>query len=189
MKRVGLSATLLLAACNSGPNVTAQNASTAEVAAKVAEAQAAGQFIAPGRWEATMTINEVSIPNMPPAMAEKMKGAMGEPQTSVSCLTAEDVKQPKEGFFGGESSKSCRYESFTMAGGKIASVMKCAGEGMSRTMTMDGTYSADRYQMTVASTGTAAANNPMGAMRMKMSMDAKRTGACTGKEDQEGMGR
>jgi Protein of unknown function (DUF3617) len=189
MKRVVLCAGLVLAACNSDPSVTAQNASTGEVAAKVAEAQASGGFISPGRWEATMTIDNVSIPDMPPAIAEKMKSAMGKKQTMISCLTPEEAKQPKEGFFGGEGSKACRYESFTMANGKIASVMKCAGEGMSRTMTMNGTYSADSYRMTVASTGTAGANNPVGAMSMKMSMDARRTGACTGKEDEERMGR
>jgi len=189
MIRVVLGSALLLTACNWGPSVTAQNASTGEVAAKVAEAQASGGFISPGRWEATMTVEHVNVPNMPPEIAEKMKSAMGQQQTMVSCLTAEDVKQPKEGFFGGEGSKACRYESFSMANGKIASVMKCAGAGMSRTMTMDGTYSADSYRMTVASTGTANANNPVGAMTMKMTMDAKRTGACTGKEGEERMGR
>lgn len=183
MNRLILLAPVLLAACNSGPAVTAQNASVGEVAEQVAKAQAGGQFIAPGRWEATMTIEKLEIPGMPPEMAKKMESHMGKGRVIVSCLTPEEVKKPKEGFFGGQEG-NCRYDRFTMADGKIDGEMKCSGDGANRTMTMTGTYSPDTYTMSVSSTGQGTADNPMGAMSMKMTMAAKRTGACTGKEDQ-----
>ena len=51
--------TMLLAACNKGPEVHEENASVAEVANKVAEAGGASQFVRPGRWESTVTIEEI----------------------------------------------------------------------------------------------------------------------------------
>ena len=68
-----------------------------------------------------------------------------------------------------------------MSGGKIDAAMKCGIDGATRTMTMQGTYSPDHYHMTMAATGSGP--GPAGGMSMKMEMDAKRTGACTGKEN------
>ncbi len=177
-----------LAACNSGPSVSATNASGAEVAAKMKAAGVAGTMVSPGRWEATMTINSMSAPNMPPQFAAEMKKHMGQARTFVSCLTPEEAKAPKEDFFGGMD-KSCRYEHFTMGGGTIDAVSKCSAAGGTRTMTMKGTYSADAYRMTIASSAEGAKGGPMAGMAMNMTMDAKRAGACTGKEEQEMMER
>lgn len=47
MKRLCLMIPFALAACNSSPTVTATNASASDVAAKVAAAQAGGQFVSP----------------------------------------------------------------------------------------------------------------------------------------------
>ena len=182
MKRLILLAPIALAACNSGgPTVTATNASAGEVAAKVEAATAGQSFVSPGHWDGTMTISEMSLPGMPAQMAEKMKTSMAKAKTFASCLTPEEAKQPKGRFFGGQSDQ-CRYDHFTMAGGAIDSVMKCNIGGMERTMTMKGNYSPDSYKMTVVSAGTATAANPMSGMTMTMTMEAKRTGECTGKE-------
>lgn len=182
MKRLTLMLPALLAACHSQPTVTAQNASAAEVAAKLDAAGGSDAFVNPGHWKMTMTINDMTIPNMPPAMAQKMKGAMANARTFESCLTPEEAKKPKEGFFAG-SNNQCRYEHFTMGGGKIDAAMQCNEQMGSRTMKMTGTYGGDAYHMTIASTGSGAANNPAAGMSMTMTMDAKRTGECTGKED------
>ncbi len=174
-----LGALIVLAACSSQPTVTARNASVADVSNKVEAAVAGGQFISPGRWEAKMTIAEMTIPGMPPSMAAKMQGHMGAGRTFVSCLTPEEVRAPKGKFFGAVD-KTCRYDRFTMSGGKIDSVMTCTTRGTTRTMTMAGTYAPDSYTMAMTSTGTGTGPE---AMSMKMSMVGKRTGACTGKED------
>ena len=179
MNRLLPLAALTLAACSSQPTVTAHNASVAEVSNEVEAAVAGGQFISPGRWEAKMTISDMTMPGLPPGMAEKMRGRLGQARTIVSCLTPEEVRAPKGKFFGAMD-KSCKYDRFTMAGGKIDSVMTCTTGGMTRTMTMAGTYSPDSYTMAMSSTGTGTGPE---AMSMKMSMAGKRTGACTGKED------
>ena len=47
---------------------------------------------------------------------------------------------------------------------------------------MDGSYSPDAYRMDMASKAEGA--GPMGAMTMKMTVDAKRVGACRGSKDE-----
>jgi len=171
---------LALAACSSPPSVTANNASVEEVSNKVDAAVSGGQFVSPGRWETKVTITDISVPEMPPQVAEQMKAHMSKGQTHASCLTPEEAKRPKGDFFGAQ--KDCRYEHFTMAGGTIDARMICAKGGQTQTMTMTGTYGPDNYRMAMTADGTGT-KGPMGAMSMKMVIDARRTGACTGKEE------
>lgn len=171
-----LSLTLAAAACNSGPTVTAENASVEEVSNKVAAAQGAGSFISPGHWDGKVTITNLDMPGMdkmPPEMAKAMKDKMMKGQEFASCVTEADVKSPKAGMFGGD--KSCRYDHFTMAGGTIDAKMTCEAAGQKRDMTIRGNYSPDSYHTEVTSTGGQAGT-------MAMTIDAKRAGACTGKE-------
>jgi hypothetical protein len=175
-------ALLALAACSKGPTVSATNASGEEVAAKVKASGMDAPFVSPGHWQTTMTIRDMSIPGMSPQMAQQMKAHMGQGKTFESCLTPEQAKKPKEDFFA-KGNGDCRYDRFSMGDGKIDAVMQCKGEGGQRTMTMNGTYSPEAYHMAVASTGSGAAGNPMANMSMKMEMDAKRMGECTGKEN------
>jgi Protein of unknown function (DUF3617) len=169
-----------LAACNTSPTVTATNASAEDVAAKMKASGMDAQFVSPGQWRTTMTIAEMKIPGMSAEMAESMKGHMGAAKSFESCLTKEEASKPKEDFFA-KGNGDCRYDRFTMGNGKIDAVMQCKAQGATRTMTMNGTYGPDAYRMTIASTGTADSANPVAGMSMKMEMDAKRTGECTGK--------
>ena len=90
-------------------------------------------MIEPGLWQSKVTVEEMSIPGLPPEYAEKMKQTMAEHRNEASshCVTAADVKKPKEDFFGAD--KSCRYEHFTMGGGKIDIAMVCKQEGSTQT--------------------------------------------------------
>jgi hypothetical protein len=182
MKRFLLIAPLALSACNSQPSVSATNASAAEVAAKVDAAGGSGAFISPGHWQMTMTMKKMDIPGMPPQMAERMKAVMGKPKMHESCVTPEQVKKPSEDFFGGKENGDCRYDKFSMGGGKIDMVMQCKRDGATRLMTMNGTYSPNSYHMSIDSKGEAGGANAMAGMVMQMEMDATRTGDCTGKE-------
>ena len=170
---------LALAACSKGPEVHEENASATEVANKVADAGGVTSFVRPGRWESKVTIEEMKIPGLPGDAANQMPNFEGRVQTSVNCLSEEDVKRPKEDFFTGDN-KNCRYDRFTMANGKIDAVMKCTDQGATNTMTMQGSYSPTTYNMTMSMQGggTGAAG-----MSMKMRVDAKHAGQCTGKED------
>lgn len=176
-----LVSTLALAACDSSPKVEATDASGAEVAKKVRESGVTDEFISPGQWQVAMKINEMTMPGMPPEAAQRMKGMIGEGHTSTQCLTPEDVKAPKEDMFSG-GDENCKYDKFSMGGGKIDIVMSCGGD-QRRKMQMNGTYSADEYHMKVASQGEGKSGP--GAMTMQMEMAAKRIGDCTAEQLKE----
>lgn len=181
MKRSILLLPSLLAACHSSPSITADNASVGEVATKVAAATAGGALMAPGHWDGTVTIDDMQVPGMTPDMAKVMKAHLGGARPISSCLTPEQAKQPKGSFFGGQDNQACRYDHFSMSGGKIDAVMTCVAQGVTQTMTMTGSYSPDAYHMQMTSAGKGP--SPEANVSMKMTLDAKRTGACTGKED------
>jgi hypothetical protein len=88
------------------------------------------------------------------------------------------VKQPKGKFFGGND--NCRYDHFTMSGGKIDAAMRCTESGRSQIMQMSGTYSPDAYSMQMSSRSEGGPADE--AVSMQMKVDAKRIGQCTGKE-------
>lgn len=175
---------LPLAACDRGPSVTATNATPAEVQEQVEAAGGEGAvMVNPGRWEGRMTVHEIDIPNMPAAAREQMKAQMGAAQGFVSCVTEEDVRNRKAFFTGDADDKSCRYDHFTMAGGTVSARLRCdRGEAGRMAMTMNGTYSPDSYRMDMDS--TAEGGSPMGAMAMKMSVEARRVGQCKGTPDE-----
>lgn len=171
-----IAAALPLAACGAEPDVDVRNASVGEVANEVAGASK-DSFVRPGKWRSTMTFEEISAPNMPPQMAEQMKRSMATGQTSESCLTPQDVKRPKEDFFTG-AEKSCRYDHFTMGGGKIDAKMRCSHGDTSQVMEMSGTYSPDEYNMRMTTRMTGMPG-PAGEMTMRMRIEAERIGECT----------
>jgi len=165
-------------ACNKGPQVNEKDASVAEVAQKVRQSAGDQAFVRPGLWESKVTIEKFDVPGMPPEMAQRMKTMMAENQEHgfQTCLTAEDVKRPKEDFFAGKNNQ-CRYEHFTMGGGKIDAAMHCGGkDGGTQVMQMAGTYSPDSYQMQTAMKLNGA--GAQGGMNMSMRVEAQRVGEC-----------
>lgn len=189
MMRTGvmIMALAALTACNRDPQVDARNASVAEVAEKVRKSGAGESFVRPGLWESKVMIEQLDMPGMPPEMTSRMKAMMAEKQAQgfKTCLTPDDVKKPKEDFFAGQN-KGCRYDRFTMGNGKIDAVMRCGGEQATQVMQMAGTYSPDSYQMQMSNKIEAAAKGAEGSMAMRMRIDSRRIGECTGKESEAG---
>lgn len=181
---IALAALLPLAACNQSPTVSATNATQGEVQEKVAAAigkEAA--MVQPGRWEGSMTMHELDLPSMPASVKAQMKARMSAARPFVSCLTEEDVKQQKAFFTGDANDKSCKYDHFSLAGGKIDAAMNCDhGDSGKMVMTMTGQYAPDSYQMDMST--KAEGSGPMAGMTMKMTVTAKRVGACTGAKDE-----
>lgn len=175
------------AACNRDPQVDVKNASVAEVADKVRKSGAGESFVRPGLWESKITVEQLDMPGMPPEMAGRMKQMMAQnqPKASKNCLTPEDVKKPKEDFFAGKN-KGCRYDRFTMGGGKIDAVMRCGDEQATQVMEMTGTYSPNSYQMRMSNKVEAAAKGAEGSMAMRMRVDARRVGECSAKDSEAG---
>ena len=178
-----VAALLPLAACNREPDVDLKNASVEEVANEVRASGAAQDFIRPGKWQTKVVVEDVDIPGMPAATKAQMKDMFAQRQnvTVDHCVTPEEAKKPDGSLFNGKDNGNCRYEHFTMSGGKIDAVMRCTGEGQGRmTMKMTGTYtpesSSTRSEMQIASGGN------QGSMTIKARSETRRVGACDGKE-------
>ncbi len=180
---VFLAAACALAAvgCNRSPTVNAKNATPAEVAKKMQESGADQSMVSAGLWQSKVTIEKLDMPGMPPEMASRMKTMMAQNQAHdfQTCLTAEDVKKPKEDFFAGKNNE-CRYDHFTMGGGKIDAEMHCGRESGASTMRLAGTYSPDSYQMLMATEAEADEESGQG-MHMQMRVEARRIGECSAK--------
>lgn len=167
-----------VAACGSEPAVDETNASVEEVSERVREASRNDGLVRPGKWVSTVSIEQMDMPGMPPQAAEQMKRMVERTHKTESCLTPEEVKQPKGDFFGG--GENCRYDHFRMRGGKIDAAMRCSQEGVTQVMEMSGSYSPDSYQMRMKS---KTAGGPAGeGMAMQMRVEAERVGECTGEE-------
>ena len=174
---VGIAA---LAACSRSPEIDARNASVEEVAEKVRDAGNANLF-KPGKWQTRVTVKDMTIPGMPPSMQAQMKEVLAQRQNVVSesCLTAEEAGRPGGEFFTGKESGNCRYDRFTMSGGKVDAVMRCqSGQSGSMVMTLDGTYTPTESTANV----DMEVSGPDGAMKIRAVTENRRIGDCTGKE-------
>jgi len=171
-----------LAACNKSPEVHEKNASVEQVANAVAASGVANDlYLEAGEWKVTSTLEEMSIPGLPPEAQKEMKQAMGQRGNAEYqyCLTPKQAKKPGGKFFNRQADKNCKYDHFTMGKGKIDAVMRCAAPAGSMTMTIAGTYSADSYSTHVA----MDLGGRDGAMKMKMRSEAKRIGECTPEDE------
>jgi hypothetical protein len=178
-----IASVLCLTACNKGPDINVKNASVGEVAQKVREASAGGSFVSPGKWQTSVSVLDIDMPGMPPQMQRQMKQSMASMKEHrfESCLTEADVKRPKEDFFAGKNNE-CRYDHFTMSGGKIDAAMRCDGKPSgAMTMTINGTYSRDSWEATTA----MEMSGPEGAMKMRSKSESHRVGECTAAELKE----
>jgi hypothetical protein len=177
-----LTCTAILASCNKGPDINVKNASVGEVAQQVREAAADQSFVEPGKWHSDVTVLDIDVPGLPPQMAQQMKQTMGKMQEHGfdSCLTEADVKRPKEDFFAGDR-HNCRYDHFTMSGGKIDAALKCSGRASeTMAMTINGSYSRDAYDATMAMDVTGGPGGQ--GMKMRSRSVAHRVGQCTAEE-------
>jgi hypothetical protein len=178
-----IAAALPLAACDNSKKVDLHNATGNQVAQAVTKSGVMNgdTMVEPGLWRSKVSVLEMNIPGIPPAYQAKMKQSMVESrnQASSHCITAEDVKKPKEDFFGAD--KSCKYAHFTMGGGKIDIQMVCNEEGTTQTTNMAGTYTPTSYSMDMSSSGSGGGEAK--GMSMKMHVDSQRVGECTGKDD------
>ena len=127
----------------------------------------------------------MNIPGLPAQYAAKMKQRMAERRDEASshCVKPEDVKKPKEDFFGAD--KSCHYDHFAMGGGKIDIQMVCK-EGPTQTTNIAAPTPQPVTRWTCRCSGGGGEQN---GMSMKMHVDAQRVGQCTGKENRTAVER
>lgn len=167
-----------LGAGNREPKVDAKNATPEEVAAKVAASGVDKVMMRPGLWQSKVTIGEVNVPGAPPEMSAAMSGRTSEERTY--CLSEAEAKKPGENFFAGNKNE-CRYDHFTMDGGKIDAAMRCTHEQMTQLVNFKGTYTPEAYQMAM-DTKVEGGPREMAGMSMSMKVDSKRVGECSAKQ-------
>lgn len=172
---VPLAAALALVACKQD-SVVAKDESAEAVAEKVARSDIR---MKPGRWEASMKMEKMEMPNLPPAARAMMDKQIGVTQTQASCLTPEQAERPAADFFQAGAS-GCKYDDFVMAGGKLDAAMVCAERGAEVKIAMTGTYSETSYALTMNMEGEAQPGMPMST---QMTVAARHVGDCTGSEE------
>lgn len=168
-------ATFALGGCKKN-SVEVKNASPEAVASKVAASSIKPR---PGQWQSTVKIDKMDIAGIPPEAKAMMQQRLGQAHTATSCLTAAQADKPDASFFQ-QANKDCTYDHFSMESGKIDAKMTCKRGGASQTMTMNGSYSTETYNLTVNTQGEAQPGMPM---TMAMTVASKRVGDCTGKEN------
>ncbi|MEO8618321.1 MAG: DUF3617 domain-containing protein [Sphingomicrobium sp.] len=171
-------ATAALAACNKAPEVELTNASPQEVANKMKESGVASEMRQPGLWATTIELVDFQAPGMPPEMLSRMRTQMGSGQKQERCVTKEEVE--KLDAFIGQNNANCVFEKYKVSAGQIDGKATCKPGGMTQTMTMKGTYSKTKSDMTMTSELTGAPP-PMGNAKTIMNVKSERVGDCDAK--------
>jgi hypothetical protein len=148
---------LALAACGKsapagGNGATAANGNGAAAASSVSSSSVSSSSgvktvalqIQPGEWEVTEETLNASGTGPTAAYLSRMKGHV---RTSRECITPEEASKPVA--FSQNHDDQCDYSHFTFGGGTIKGTISCNDKGGngSVTMTMDGHYSAQAYDM------------------------------------------
>ncbi len=173
-------AALGLAACNKGPSVDLRNATPAEVAKAMKDSGANRALIRPGKWASTVTIAAMDTSQLPPELAAKVNAQVGKPRTIEACLTPHQVDNADQMI--GPAAAGCRYDRYTMGGGRIDGHMTCIGPAGRQEMTVDGTYGKDQYSMTVANKSSGPGGAPsLSGLSSTMKVSSHRLGDCDAK--------
>ncbi|KEO92008.1 hypothetical protein EH31_04875 [Erythrobacter longus] len=177
-----LASAFALAACGGAPDADADGDGT--ISQKEAEAVLANSdlTIKPGEWENTVEFVDIEFDaSQLPAEARGMIGPMidamrGQKNTTKSCVTEEQAKEPAAEMFSGSDAADCEYEKFEFAGGSIDMAMSCTDPTSGTAKIINkGTYDEDSYAMAM---DISMEGSEMGAMKIKAKSEGKRLGEC-----------
>ena len=173
-----LAGVFALAGC--GGHQAGGNEAAGGASAPAAGAAVSSVKMTPGEWETSVELIDMTIPDMPPALRDKMMQSMRGPKVvGKQCVTQADVDKPNGGLFSGSKGR-CDYKNFSMSAGTIKAEMTCQGGPNDGTMamTMDGTYGPTQFSLL----NDAKALDGQGGetMHMKAKVTGKRLGDCQG---------
>jgi len=171
---VVLAGALALGGCKKS-GVDVKNASPGEVVKQMANSDLKPM---PGRWESTMKMEAMDMPDMPPEAKAMMQKSAGIERHMATCLTPEQAAKPAADFFNQRKS-DCTFDHFTMAGGKVDGTMTCNHGPEKMTLTMSGQYGRESYEVHTTSKVEIPGGKPMTS---SMTMISHRTGECKGDE-------
>jgi hypothetical protein len=168
-----LAVLLALSACGgSGNKNEAKPDQNGAAASASAGAGSASIGLNPGEWEKTVEV-KVSGPGIP-----AQANGVGESKTDRECITPEEARKPTSDVFGGKDHGDCKHSEFSAEGGVIHAVMTCKGAGGNGTITItaDGSYGGDNFDLRSKMTSDAAGAQ----MKMESHIVGKRVGdTCT----------
>lgn len=179
-----VAAAALVAGCGSDETERVANTVALEnVSVGTARDKAQGAMkLRPGQWEITIDMGKLDLPGAPPEVARAVGEAVTKNSRRIThCLTQEEADRPPADIVAGGSSDQCRYESFSMVGGRMDGTMVCNGQdrpGETR-MTMAGTYSPVQYAVDMDMKITAPPGIGVGTMTMTAKTSGRRVGECT----------
>ena len=127
------------------------------------------QPVRPGMWRTTSTITAVDMPGAPPQVAAMMKG---RPTTITQCVTPEQAAKDPRALM--QVDKSCKVQSYSMAGGKMSATMVCQQRGGTVTVA-----SAGAYTPTSATATSRISMSGASPMKMTASVSSRLIGPCT----------
>ncbi len=134
--------------------------------------------LTPGNWKDTMSMTKFDIPGAPPAIAQRASSMLGKAQTNEICLNAAQAKLGVRDFSRSMQQGDCKMEGFTQGGGNMSGKLVCTGGSMgATTMTMNGTYTMEKIEMTMA----GEVNQPQipgGRAIIAMKITSERAGDC-----------
>ena len=170
---VTMAAVLALGACSKPTPGSA--AKDGNGTAPAPAASSAEVTLNPGEWETVSETQIAGLANLPPEVARRMKD---HKVTSRQCLTPEKAAHPGADVFSDKNNKACT-NNITMAGGRVQGTLTCKDpQGMASTMTIDGRYGGDSFEMTMKMNSARAGQE----MTMTSHSVGRRVGPCTGKE-------
>jgi len=184
MKRsIVFAAAVTLAACSghgagnnqqAGSSGGVTGAVSNAVSGAVSAVGAGASHIQPGRWETTVRIVRLDMPDAPPQMRERLN----RPTTSTACVTPEQAADPFQNMTQGMEGQGCNSNNFSMANGRISGSINCPAMQMS----FNGTFTATTYDATVQAHSSQGGHT----MDMETHSTARRVGECNGTEDTGG---
>lgn len=131
-----------------------------------------------GRWE--QVIKGISATVAGRALPQAIASAGNK--TKFSCISPAEAKDPARFFKRtGAASADCGEPSGTVGNGRVALKATCQRKGTEMVMTaaVSGTYSAARYHLDA----DATMPTPQGDLLIKVAIDGRHVGACTGDEE------
>lgn len=167
---------LALSACGGSGSEGQGNAASGEAKAPAAgDTTEMAATLQPGEYEVTTQFVGIEAPNMPPAIADAMKGTA---ETKRNCIAEADLKDAKGGMFSGEEDKQCSENSMKLTGGRMSGSLKCGTGDQSSTLTVDGRYTSQSYEADMKMSAAGATTH--------VKVSAKRVGECPADQAAEG---
>jgi hypothetical protein len=127
-----------------------------------------GMRIDPGLWELSSEVVEVSAPDLPREVRNRMVG----PRSRLrNCISAEQASRPGANFLAMRADSECTYRGFTIREGRMRGTMVCP-DAVAR---MTGRYGPRAYDLRMAMESPL----PGGAtMTLQLRAQGRRIGEC-----------